>query len=75
MTSIYEAPGLTQKPLYKIAEVCQLFQVTKPTTHSWVRSGKIRRFKVKSRVFFLREDIENLLFQGERPNGGTQLFG
>jgi hypothetical protein len=27
----YEMPGLTYKPLYKIAEVCSLFHVTKPT--------------------------------------------
>ncbi|RAJ77612.1 hypothetical protein CLV59_107381 [Chitinophaga dinghuensis] len=32
---LYKTPGLTQKPIYKITEVCQLFQGTKPTIHSW----------------------------------------
>ncbi|WP_291909118.1 hypothetical protein [Chitinophaga sp. CB10] len=27
-TPAYDTPGLTYKPLYKIGEVCQLFQVT-----------------------------------------------
>ncbi|RAJ77613.1 hypothetical protein CLV59_107382 [Chitinophaga dinghuensis] len=38
-----------------------------------VRSGKIRRYKVNSRVYFLREDIEKLLFQGEQPDDETKF--
>ncbi|MHA4811008.1 helix-turn-helix domain-containing protein [Flavitalea flava] len=57
----YETPGLTYKPLYKIAEVCRLFQVTKPTIYDWIRNGKLKPFKIQSRVFFLWQDIQQLL--------------
>lgn len=57
----YQTPGLTQKPLYKIAEVCALFQVTKPTIYEWIRHGKLKPYKIRSRVFFLWQDIHQLL--------------
>jgi excisionase family DNA binding protein len=62
----YETPGLTYKPLYKIAEVCSLFHVTKPTIYDWVKHGKLKPFKIRSRVYFLWQDIQQLLnpFQG-----------
>lgn len=59
--SIYETPGMTNKPLYKIAEVCLLFQVTKPTIYEWIRCGKLKPLKIQSRVFFLWQDIQQLL--------------
>jgi excisionase family DNA binding protein len=61
VTPIYETPGLTYKPLYKIAEVCSLFHVTKPTIYDWVRHGKLKPFKIRSRVYFLWQDIERLM--------------
>ncbi len=57
----FETPGLTYKPLYKIAEVCKLFQVTKPTIYDWVKHGKLKPFKIQSRVYFLWQDIQELL--------------
>ena len=36
-TITYQTPGLEYKPLYKIAEVCNLFQVTRPTIYDWIR--------------------------------------
>ncbi len=57
----HETPGLTYKPLYKIAEVCSLFHVTKPTIYDWVRHGKLKPFKIRSRVYFLWQDIERLM--------------
>src|SRR4051812_35778337 len=57
----YETPGLTSKPLYKMAEVCDLFHVTKPTIYDWVKHGKLKPFKVRSRVFFLSQDIQQLI--------------
>jgi excisionase family DNA binding protein len=57
----YETPGLTYKPLYKIAEVCTLFHVTKPTIYDWIRHGKLKPFKIRSRVYFLWQDIQQLL--------------
>jgi excisionase family DNA binding protein len=61
----YETPGLTYKPLYKIAEVCSLFHVTKPTIYDWVRHGKLKPFKIRSRVYFLWQDIERLMHPSE----------
>jgi excisionase family DNA binding protein len=58
---LYETPGLESKPLYKIAEVCRLFQVSKPTIYEWVRHGKLKPLKIRSRVFFLWQDIQQLL--------------
>ena len=61
VSSTYETPGLTYKPLYKIAEVCSLFHVTKTTIYDWVRHGKLKPFKIRSRVYFLWQDIERLM--------------
>lgn len=68
--SIYETPGMTNKPLYKIAEVCAMFQVTKPTIYEWIRHGKLKPLKIQSRVFFLWQDIQKLL---ESSQGQTNL--
>ena len=48
----YSTPGMAAKPLYKLAEVCAMFQVTKPAIYDWIRHGKFKPFKVRSRVFF-----------------------
>ena len=57
----FETPGMTYKPLYKIAEVCALFHVTKPTIYDWVKHGKLKPYKIRSRVYFLSNDIQQLL--------------
>ncbi len=57
----YATPGMTYKPLYKIAEVCSIFHVTKPTIYDWIKHGKLKPFKIRSRVFFLWNDIQQLL--------------
>ena len=59
--SQFETPGLTNKPLYKIAEVCEIFHITKPTIYDWVKHGKLKPFKIPSRVYFLWQDIEKLM--------------
>ncbi|WP_008582855.1 helix-turn-helix domain-containing protein [Niabella soli] len=63
----YNTTGLTYKPLYKIGEVCQLFQVTKPTIYDWIKHGKLKPYKIRSRVYFLWNDIQQLL----QPDSGT----
>ena len=57
----FQTPGLEYKPLYKINEVCDLFQVTRPTVYDWVKHGKLRPHKIRSRVYFLWNDIQQLL--------------
>ena len=59
-TSI-DTNGLSYKPIFKLSEVCDLFQVSKPTIYEWIKHGKLKPFKVRSRVYFLRQDIEDLL--------------
>lgn len=57
----FTTPGLTYKPLLKINEVCNFFQVTRPTIYDWVKRGKLKQYKVISRVYFLWDDIQKLL--------------
>jgi excisionase family DNA binding protein len=59
--SIIETQGLTEKPLYKIQEICSLFKITKPTIYDWIKHGKLKRVKIRSRVYFLGSDIRQLM--------------
>jgi excisionase family DNA binding protein len=59
--SVLETPGLTYKPLLKIPELCALFHVTKPTIYEWIKMGKIKPVKVRSRVYFLWQDVQQLM--------------
>ncbi len=52
--------GLTSKPLYKMDEVCQLFNVSRTTIDEWVKVGKLRKVKVRRRVYFLSNDVQQL---------------
>ena len=60
-SNLMVTPGLTEKPLYKIAEICKLFDVSRTTVHDWVKHGKLRRVKIRSRVYFLGADIRRLI--------------
>jgi len=57
----YQTPGMTYKPLYKIGEVCQMLQVSRPTIYDWIKHGKLKPYKIRSRVYFLWQDIQLLL--------------
>jgi predicted DNA-binding transcriptional regulator AlpA len=59
----YKTPGLTYKPLYKMDEVCQMFEITPPTVYDWIKRGKLKPKKIRSRVFFLWNDIQELLLE------------
>ena len=61
VVATYETPGLTYKPLYKITEVCAKVHVTKPTIYDWIKHGKLKSYKIRSRVYFLWNDIQHLL--------------
>jgi predicted DNA-binding transcriptional regulator AlpA len=65
---IQEHPNQQPPTLYKIADVCKLFRVTKPTVYDWIRHGKLKPLKIQSRVFFLSKDVQQLLtFTGDEP--------
>ncbi|SFP54578.1 helix-turn-helix domain-containing protein [Parafilimonas terrae] len=57
----YQTSGLTYKPLYKTQEVCQILQVTRPTIYDWIRHGKLKPCKIRSRVYFRWKDLQELL--------------
>jgi len=47
--------------LLKMKEVCELFQISKPTIYEWIRKGQLRSIKIESRRFFLVDDIQHLI--------------
>src|SRR5438105_2193787 len=65
--NVLETPGMTYKPLLKIPELCKLFQVTKPTIYGWIRVGKLNPVKVRSRVYFLYQDVQKLMEAETQP--------
>ena len=56
-----ETAGLTYKPLFKIAEVCSFFHVSRPTIYEWIKDGKLKPYKIRRRVYFLWQDIQQLV--------------
>ena len=58
---------LPEKTLLKVSDVCAVFQVSKPTLYEWLKQDKLRSFKIKSRRYFLRTDIEAMIRQEIAP--------
>ena len=56
---------LPEKALLKATEVCAIFQVLKPTLYDWLKQKKLKSFKIKSRRYFSRIDIETIVLQKE----------
>jgi excisionase family DNA binding protein len=60
-----DSKGATPKndapQLLKVKEVCELFQISKPTIYDWIRKGQLRSIKIESRRFFLIDDIQQLI--------------
>lgn len=52
---------LPQKPLFKLKDLCLIFQVSKPTIYEWINDGKLRSFKIRNRRYFVREDVEAVI--------------
>jgi len=49
------------KEFYNIEEICKLFRISKITAYRWVKSGKLKSYKIGKSHLFKRKDIENLL--------------
>lgn len=66
-----EAPlsnhDMPEKTLLKATEVCEIFRVSKPTLYAWIRQDKLRSFKIRSRRYFSRADIEQVIRQTQPP--------
>ncbi len=63
-------PHLPEKALLKATDVCEIFQVSRPTLYEWLKQNKLKSFKIKSRRYFSRADIEDVIRQ--RDNSITQ---
>jgi predicted DNA-binding transcriptional regulator AlpA len=59
---------LPEKALLKASEVCAIFQVSKPTLYHWLKQKKLKSFKIKSRRYFSRIDIEAVILQNEETS-------
>ncbi|MES2004723.1 MAG: helix-turn-helix domain-containing protein [Bacteroidota bacterium] len=57
---------LPEKALLKASEVCTIFQISKPTLYEWLKQNKIASFKIQSRRYFSRQDIEAIILQGNK---------
>ena len=44
-------------------EVAEMFSVDLSTIHNWCKSGKLNPLGIGSRVYFLREEVENSLIE------------
>jgi excisionase family DNA binding protein len=49
------------KLLYKVKDLCELFQVSKPTIYEWIREGRLNPFRIGSRVFFKGIEVEEMV--------------
>ena len=52
---------LPEKALLKASDVCAIFQVSKPTLYEWLKQKKLKSFKIHSRRYFTRADIDDLI--------------
>lgn len=53
--------ALTSKPLLKLSELCKLLKVSRTTIYEWIKKGTLKQYKIRSRVYFLWDDVQNLL--------------
>ncbi|MEJ7823212.1 MAG: helix-turn-helix domain-containing protein [Chitinophagaceae bacterium] len=60
-TSLQTNPHLPEKALLKATDVCKIFQVSRPTLYEWIKQKKLKSFKIKSRRYFSRTDIETVI--------------
>jgi excisionase family DNA binding protein len=64
---------LPEKALLKATDVCQIFQVSRPTLYEWLKQNKLKSFKIKSRRYFSRTDIEDVIRQQESRITQTRI--
>lgn len=42
-------------------EICNQFDITKPTIHEWRKRGILKSYKLGSRVYYRLDEIENAM--------------
>lgn len=50
----------------KPIETAQLLKVSLPTIFEWANTGILKRYKVGTRTYFSRKEIENTLFSSNK---------
>lgn len=64
----FHVEGLTNKPLYDMDEVRQLFSgVSRSTIYDWIAEGLLKPKKIKGKVYFLWADIEKMILDKTSP--------
>jgi hypothetical protein len=53
----------TDSPFLSSKEVEKIFKVSRQTINDWRKSGLLQSFKIKSRRFFFKEQVEQLRSQ------------
>ena len=69
-TQSFPVSHLPEKALLKPSEVCAIFRVSKPTLY-WLKQKKLKSFKISSRRYFSRIDIEAIVLQSERTSSSN----
>ena len=64
---------LPEKALLKATDVCEILQVSKPTLYEWLKQKKLKSFKIMSRRYFLRAEIEALISGKEKTLTSTGI--
>jgi predicted DNA-binding transcriptional regulator AlpA len=67
-TALPSVSLLPERPLLKTSEVCAIFQVSKLTLYDWLKQKKLKSFKIKSRRYFSRVDIEAIILQNDQTS-------
>lgn len=57
------SPGFNQIPLLKMEEIQAMFRVSKQTIHDWCKTGQLRKIKMRSRVYFLMDEVQQSIHQ------------
>ena len=54
-------PTQFSQPYLTYLQVCDILQITRPTVHSWVKSGILKGYRLGNRVYFKRDEIDKAL--------------
>tara|TARA_B110000879_G_C10747917_1_gene346705 strand:- start:253 stop:534 length:282 start_codon:yes stop_codon:yes gene_type:complete len=60
-----ESNGTSNIDLMSINEVAELFKVSLPTVHSYVKKGILVKYKMGANTYFKREEVLSTLFNSK----------
>jgi excisionase family DNA binding protein len=56
--------GVEDRPLFRIADICTLFEVRRVTVSRWIMRGKLQALKINGKTRFIpRASVEALVSQ------------